>query len=295
LRQYIASFTFMSLAQSLYLMLFSLYFMAAQHTKAPTKKMRWVAVSGGFDPLHIGHIRLFKKARSLGDKLVIILNNDNWLRLKKGFVFMSQKERKEIIEALPEVDKVVFTHHKPGTTDISVCKELEQLRPYIFVKGGDRTAENIPEYVLCKKLGIKMAFNVGKGGKVQSSSWMIRNASRPIARTERPWGEFYGWDRGTNWHLKTVYIKPGKRLSLQYHHHRAEHWMLVEGDVTATIQDGVKLSKVALVPGEIVSVDRKAVHRLESRRGGVVVEVAFGKFDENDIVRIEDDHGRRRQ
>ncbi|MEK9166387.1 MAG: adenylyltransferase/cytidyltransferase family protein, partial [Patescibacteria group bacterium] len=104
-----------------------------------------VAVSGGFDPVHVGHIRHFKAARKLGDKLVVILNNDNWLRLKKGFVFMPEKERKEIIEAFSYVDEVVLTGHKRNTKDISICEELKKIRPHIFAKGGDRTLENIPE------------------------------------------------------------------------------------------------------------------------------------------------------
>src|SRR3989344_6413267 len=126
-----------------------------------------IATSGGFDPLHIGHVRLFREARALGDKLVVIVNNDNWLKYKKGFAFMPHKERAELIASFPFVDKVVITGHKLGTNDISICKELEKIRPHIFANGGDRAAGNIPEYKLCKKLGIKMVFNVGRGGKVQ--------------------------------------------------------------------------------------------------------------------------------
>lgn len=134
-----------------------------------------VAVSGGFDPIHIGHVRLFTEAKKLGDKLIVILNNDNWLIDKKGKVFMKQSERKEIIEALKVVDKVVLTSHKKGEyfRDKSVVRELTKMKPDIFANGGDRFAKNIPEYKICKKLGIKMVFNVGKGGKIQSSSWLV--------------------------------------------------------------------------------------------------------------------------
>lgn len=135
-----------------------------------------VAVSGGFDPVHIGHVRMFQEAKKLGDKLVVIVNNDNWLKLKKGFNFMPEDERKEIIEALDGVDEVMLTFHEPGTTDMSVCKELEHLKPDIFANGGDRKEDNIPEYELCNRLGIKMAFNVGHGGKVQSSSDLVKRA-----------------------------------------------------------------------------------------------------------------------
>ncbi|MBU6447412.1 adenylyltransferase/cytidyltransferase family protein [Patescibacteria group bacterium] len=131
-----------------------------------------VAVSGGFDPVHIGHVRMFKEARALGDKLVVIINNDNWLRKKKGFVFMPEKERKEIIESIRYVDKVIFSKHKPNPKDMSVGKELLALKPDIFAKGGDRTSKNTPEMAICKKIKCKMAFDIGRGGKVQSSSWL---------------------------------------------------------------------------------------------------------------------------
>ena len=91
-----------------------------------------VAVSGGFDPLHIGHVRLFQEAKTLGTELVVILNNDNWLRKKKGYVFMKDQERKEIIEALTAVDRVVMTKHQPNPEDMTVCQELREIRPNIY-------------------------------------------------------------------------------------------------------------------------------------------------------------------
>lgn len=141
-----------------------------------------VAVSGGFDPVHIGHVRMFQEAKKLGDYLIVIANNDNWLKLKKGYAFMPEEERKEIIEAFGCVDEVVLTFHEPGTTDMSVCKELEAIKPDIFANGGDRKADNIPEYEVCERLGIKMEFNVGHGGKVQSSSDLVKRA-RELAKS----------------------------------------------------------------------------------------------------------------
>ncbi len=134
-----------------------------------------VAVSGGFDPVHIGHVRMFEKAKKFGDKLVVILNNDNWLVKKKGYAFMPEKERKELLEALGVVDKVVLTGHKPDTEDMSVCQTLGKVKPHIFANGGDRKPDGdpVPEVTVCKELGIKMVYNVGKGGKVQSSSWLL--------------------------------------------------------------------------------------------------------------------------
>lgn len=145
-----------------------------------------VAVSGGFDPVHIGHVRLFQHARVLGDELVVILNNDNWLKKKKGYTFMSEKERKEIIEALAGVDRVVLTKHPRNPKDMSVSRELRELKPNIFANGGDRNRVDAANPMsplhkdinTCKEFGIKMVYNVGHGGKVQSSSWLIAKYER---------------------------------------------------------------------------------------------------------------------
>lgn len=139
---------------------------------AKKKKQKVVAVSGGFDPVHAGHVRLFNEAKKLGDSLVVILNNDNWLKKKKGYVFMPEKERKEVIKAFRAVDKVVITKHPRHPKDMSVCRELNMICPDIFANGGDRTKKNVPEADLCRRLGIKMVWNVG-GGKIQSSSWLL--------------------------------------------------------------------------------------------------------------------------
>jgi len=133
-----------------------------------------VAVSGGFDPVHAGHIQLFEEAKKLGDELVVILNNDNWLKKKKGFVFITAKERKKIVEAIKWVDRVVVSRHGPNPKDMSINKELKKIRPNIFANGGDRTRNNIPEVAVCNKINCKMVFNVGRDGKVQSSSWLLK-------------------------------------------------------------------------------------------------------------------------
>ena len=142
-------------------------------SKKMKNKHKIVAVSGGFDPVHIGHVRLFESAKKLGDKLVVILNNDNWLKKKKGYCFMHEKERKEIIEAFAVVDKVVITKHPKNPQDMSVCEALRQVKPDIFANGGDRKLDNIPEVQVCQEIKCKMVFNVGQGGKVQSSSWLV--------------------------------------------------------------------------------------------------------------------------
>ncbi|MCI0479926.1 adenylyltransferase/cytidyltransferase family protein [Candidatus Uhrbacteria bacterium] len=131
-----------------------------------------VAVSGGFDPIHVGHVRMIREAAALGDELVVILNNDHWLRRKKGQVFMNERERKEVIEAIAGVRRVVLTSHGPDGEDMSVCAELREVRPHIFANGGDRKPGNVPEDAVCEALGIRMAYGIGHGGKVQSSSWL---------------------------------------------------------------------------------------------------------------------------
>lgn len=131
-----------------------------------------VTVSGGFDPIHVGHVRMIQEAAALGDELVVIINNDHWLRKKKGHVFMPQDQRREIVEAIKGVTRVVFTAHEPDDEDRSVCRELRMIQPQIFANGGDRFADNIPEAIVCRELGIETVFNVGQGGKVQSSSWL---------------------------------------------------------------------------------------------------------------------------
>ncbi|MEO5634971.1 MAG: adenylyltransferase/cytidyltransferase family protein, partial [Candidatus Paceibacterota bacterium] len=132
---------------------------------------------GGFDPVHIGHARLFADAKRLGDKLVVVINNDHWIRLKKGEGFMSAKDRAELIAAFEDVDEVRISKHTKNTRDMSVCKELLEIKPHIFANGGDRTYDNIPEVAVCQAIGCKMVFNVGKGGKIRSSSDLLKKYS----------------------------------------------------------------------------------------------------------------------
>jgi D-beta-D-heptose 7-phosphate kinase/D-beta-D-heptose 1-phosphate adenosyltransferase len=145
-----------------------------------------VAVSGGFDPVHIGHIRLFREAKKLGDKLVVILNNDNWLKKKKTHVFMHEKERKEILEFIKEVDEVVLSSHPRNPKDMSVSKELLKIKPDIFAKGGDqRNEKDVPETEACNKVGCKMLFHIGPGGNFKYSSWLLANYVRSLSRAKQ--------------------------------------------------------------------------------------------------------------
>ncbi len=142
--------------------------------------MRTVAISGGFDPVHVGHILHFKEAKSLGDYLLVILHSDQWLINKKGFVFMPYEERKVILESIRYVDEVVPT----VDDDPSVYKSLEYYKPDIFAKGGDRTEGNLPkrELDVCQKHNIKIVYGVG-GKKIQSSSELVRNLRKGKIKT----------------------------------------------------------------------------------------------------------------
>jgi len=137
------------------------------------KKPTVVVVSGGMDPLHTGHIRLIKEAKKLGDKLIVILNNDNWLKNKKTHILMPQKEREEILKSIKWVDRVIVTHHSKNPKDISISKEILKIKPDIFAKGGQRNIKNILELEACKKVGCKIVFNVGPGGNFKYSSRLL--------------------------------------------------------------------------------------------------------------------------
>ncbi len=131
---------------------------------------RIVMVSGGFDPLHVGHLRMFEEAKKLGDQLVVVLNCDAWLMRKKGKAFMNQEDRARLIQAIEFVDDVYILE----TERNDVGEAIERFKPHIFANGGDRQNEkDIPEAKICDDLGVEMVFNVG-GGKVRSSSELLR-------------------------------------------------------------------------------------------------------------------------
>ena len=131
-----------------------------------------VAVSGGFDPIHVGHLRMMQDAAQHG-RLVVIANSDEWLLRKKGYVFMPWEERAELIGAYDFVDEVIMAKDD----DRTVVASLDELRPDIFANGGDRERINTPEARFCRENGIEMIWGVG-GGKVQSSSSMVTSATQ---------------------------------------------------------------------------------------------------------------------
>lgn len=127
-----------------------------------------IAVSGGFDPVHIGHIRMIQDAARYGDVMVII-NSDDWLMRKKGYVFMPWEERAEIMGNIKGVRFVTQVDDSDGT----VCEALKRHRPDAFANGGDRKTENTPEMDVCEELGIQMMWAIGGSNKPQSSSWLV--------------------------------------------------------------------------------------------------------------------------
>ncbi len=140
----------------------------------PTRKT--VAVSGGFDPIHVGHVRMILDAAHHGD-VVVILNGDEWLKDKKGYAFMSWEERAEIIRSIKGVISVVNT---VDDEDDTVCNTLRNLKKDMgldyFANGGDRTATTTPEMEVCKELGIEMVWGLG-GTKIQSSSDLVQSSN----------------------------------------------------------------------------------------------------------------------
>ena len=139
-------------------------------------EVKTVCISGGFDPLHVGHLRMIIEASVLaqGGRLVVILNSDEWLMQKKGYVFMPFEERKEILMGIRGVSEVTSV----DDSDNTVCEALIRINPNVFANGGDRKEGNIPEAQVCNDLNIKMIYNVG-GGKVQSSSKLVYAMKTP--------------------------------------------------------------------------------------------------------------------
>lgn len=151
---------------------------AKKSTKDKKKKPVVVAVSGYFNPLHVGHLEMIKKAKKLGDKLVAIVNNDKQVELKGSVPFMSEKDRLAIIAALRDVDQVFLSidDYKLPSGSIPVVKSIAKVKPDIFANGGDRhSVGDVPEYEICKKLGIKMVDGLGK--KIRASSKLIASAA----------------------------------------------------------------------------------------------------------------------
>ena len=167
--------------------------MGQSHVKSQNQSQeKIVVVSGGFDPIHVGHLEMFEEAKALGDKLIVVINCDAWLIRKKGKYLMNQNDRAALIRGIKYVDDVYILE----TERNDVGEAIEKIRPHIFANGGDRKDESvIPEAKICKELGVEMAFNVGPSGKIRSSSEILEEYMRkPGKMTKR--GDF-SWQKNT--------------------------------------------------------------------------------------------------
>jgi len=192
-----------------------------------------VLVTGGFDPLHSGHIAYFEAARSLGDLLIVGINSDAWLVRKKGRAFMPQSERSAIIDALSVVDRIIHFNDDDGSAR-SAIEQIKLQYPndnLIFANGGDRTDKNIPEMSV---EGVKFIFGVGGFNKANSSSWILEEWKAP--KTERPWGYYRVLHEVPGMKVKELTVRPGQSLSMQRHHQRAEYWIVSEGSAVVNSQ-----------------------------------------------------------
>ena len=193
--------------------------------------MKIVLVTGGFDPLHSGHLNYFTAAKALGDKRIVGVNSDAWLTRKKGRPFLPCLERLLILQNLKMIDQVITFNDDDGSARDAI-QRVNDMYPYkhhlIFANGGDRTPDNIPEYDFPD---VEFVFGVGGDQKQNSSSWILDDWKKP--KTIRPWGEY----RVLHEHAQSVKVKeltvqPGQSLSMQRHSNRGEHWLVAEGVAT---------------------------------------------------------------
>jgi cytidyltransferase-like protein len=192
--------------------------------------MKIVLVTGGFDPVHSGHMNYFNAARSLGNKLAVGLNSDEWLARKKGKSFMSWHERAAILSNLRSVDYVIEFNDSDDTSinAIHECRKMWPDAEIVFANGGDRNHNNVPEMAVDDPL-VSFVFAVGGTDKANSSSWLLDQWRAP--RTDRSWGHYRVLHEvGSNTKLKELTVNPKTCLSMQHHQHRSEFWFVAEGE-----------------------------------------------------------------
>ena len=254
-----------------------------------------VLVTGGFDPIHSGHIEYFKQAKEMGNMLVVGVNSDAWLKRKKGRSFMPLDERGAIISELLMVDKVVGFEDDYDADD-SAVKFIKDMREYnpeaeiIFANGGDRTAGSTLE-----ELGglehIKFAFGVGGTNKKNSSSWILKDWEAPIV--ERSWGHYRELYQGDGFAVKELVINPHSTLTMQKHEHRSETWNLVSGTahlLTSNRTEPEDPQRRDLTPPNPVDIPSGTWHQgvNESNQPAHIIEVWKGSSEllsEDDIIR----------
>ena len=249
--------------------------------------MRVVIVTGGFDPLHSGHIEYFKAAKELGDHLVVGVNSDAWLERKKGKAFMPFEERCAIIKELDCVNEVIGFNDDDDTACAAIFTVLSTVgsqTKVVFANGGDRTKDNIPEMIYND---VEFVFGVGGEDKKNSSSWILKEWSQPT--TERDWGKYTVLDKGEGWQVKQLEFYEEHALSDQRHFKRSEHWHVVDGVINMFLEDksGCRTSHL-LVPGDSIDIPKGYWHKAVNldNKSAKVIEVWMGnELTEDDIER----------
>jgi len=252
--------------------------------------MKIVLCTGGYDPLHSGHISYFKAARSLGDMLIVGINSDEWLERKKGRAFMPWNERLCVVNNLSMVDEVYTFDDADG----SAKAFIQQVRAHypeahlIFANGGDRTASNIPEMDV-EDAYLTFEFGVGGEDKKNSSSWILQEWRAP--KTERSWGYYrILHEPNKNVKLKELTVDPGKSLSMQRHRDRSEFWFVSEGTASVyTVNQKTDYEPVGMFKEhQHIWISKESWHQLcnETDRPLKIIEIQYGdNCVEEDIER----------
>lgn len=257
--------------------------------------MKIVLVTGGFDPLHSGHISYLNEASKLGDKLAVGINSDEWLERKKGKAFLPYSERKILVEALSMVDYVIDFDDDDGTAIDAIDEVLKTTDDIVvFANGGDRNDTTTPEYIkYSKHPDVEFAFGVGGEDKKNSSSWILQEWKSP--KTERNWGYYRVLHSdGPETKVKELTVLPGHKLSLQYHESRREYWMVSYGK--ASVLAGKQLDTLdhfELNVHDQLYIDFNEWHQLRNNTDKElrIIEIQYGKnCIEEDIIRINKDN-----
>lgn len=251
--------------------------------------MRVVLVTGGFDPIHSGHVAYFKAAKKLGDLLVVGVNSDEWLVRKKGQAFMPFTERACIVENISCVDHVTDFHDADGSARDAIV-QVRKMYPeatIVFANGGDRTPANIPEMDV-QDPNLEFRFGVGGEDKKNSSSWILQEWKAP--KTQRPWGYYRVLHEVPGMKVKELTVDPGKSLSMQKHNHRAEYWIVSEGRcvVNSMLDSGYQTPPVMLSSHQDLDIATGDWHQLTNPYDAPcrVVEIQYGDVcEESDIIR----------
>jgi cytidyltransferase-like protein len=249
-----------------------------------------ILVTGGFDPLHSGHIAYFQAARQLGDMLLVGINSDAWLVRKKGAAFMPLSERAAIVDNIKCVDGIVYGFDDADGSAKDAILEVRKQFPedtIIFANGGDRTNTNSPEMTVVDN-NLEFVFGVGGENKMNSSSWILQEWKAP--KTERQWGYYRVLHEVPGMKVKELTVNPGKSLSMQRHNLRAEYWIVSEGEavVNRQLESGYALPSVHLQQHVEYRVPVKEWHQLTNPYDVPVkvVEIQYGEqCIEEDIER----------